>query len=197
MFAHPPGLLRLPTRQSVQLERLKSIWTVVFLHPYPWFADGMYLLGRMKISTSLVETFARGTQICYSTSRWGWRNFIYSRRWCCWMPVVELCCPAQGQQVSAEQFEAGTVPRLTSDIGGPCCPEMLFCPWTSASSSFHPLGPHLSLSVSCLHALASHRYFQLPAQVYELSTRVSLLQHEAFHTSVPAAQAAKSLAGWD
>lgn len=106
----------------------------------------------MKISASLVELFARGTQICYSTSRWGRRNFIRGNDAAGWQ---WLSCAAQlkGSRCLQNGFEACTVPRLTSDISGPCCPEMLFCPWTSASTSFHPLGPHLSLSVSYLHAL--------------------------------------------
>lgn len=37
----------------------------VFLHLCPWFADGAHLLGRMKISTSFVGPFARGTHFLF------------------------------------------------------------------------------------------------------------------------------------
>lgn len=42
-------------------ETKKVFLRCIFLHLYPWFTNGVHLLGRMKISASLVEPFARET----------------------------------------------------------------------------------------------------------------------------------------
>lgn len=60
MFAHHPSLLRLPTHQLVQLERLKSIFKVRFSSSLSLICCPE-LLDRMKTSASLVEPFARET----------------------------------------------------------------------------------------------------------------------------------------
>lgn len=134
-----------------------------------------------------------GPTICYSTSGWGWKSIIYMWRRYCYVTVVELCCL---EKVPVGQawgwYSTKTAIRYCQSL----LSRDALLPINISIHFLLPLGPPLSLSISYLHALTFHGCFQLSVQVYELSARASLLQHEALLTSIPAAQAAKSLAGW-
>ena len=92
----------------------------------------------MKISASSVESFAGGTHNLRQHIREGERVLVvHGGDAAVWQ---WLSCAAW-RRFLQHRLKAGTLPRPLSDIACPCCPEMLFCPWTSASLSFHPLGP--------------------------------------------------------